>query len=207
MKFKKYITEITDDDMADSIAKKLKKDCMPFIKEMKANNLQGWFYRATDNYYNFISKPIKPRKDRRPRNTVKELHNYLNMWFKKKFGWKPRSEGVFASSDRNQLEFLYGEPFLFFPIGNYKYVYNPKVRDIFMYLDERWTGSSDMDGWTPELAEKMKKDIDDLMFYYTNKNLGKAYANIVEVSFKCNSYYLVNEKFKDTLKEYIYWTK
>ena len=202
MKFKKYIKEINDDDFTDSIAKRLKKDCMPFIKEMKSNNLYNWFYRATEHHYKDISK-IKPRKNRRPRNMPLEIHKYMDKVFKKKFGWNVRSEGVFVSSDRNQLEYIYGDTYLFFPIGNYKYVYHPWVKDIFMKFD----GEYDLDPKriSDETIKKVKEGFHEIVPQYTNKNLGISYSNIVEVAFKCKSYYMVNEKFVDELKKELKW--
>lgn len=185
------------------IADTLKKECAPFIKEMKKSNLHHWFFRAIEKHWNTISKPIKPRKNRFPSNTPDEIHEYMDQLLKKKFGWKPRSEGVFASSDRNQLEYIYGEPHLFFPIGNYKYVYNPKIRDIFMYFDEKYLIS--YENWGEEEREGMMEDLRNLLHGYTDKNLKAAYINIVEVSFKCKSYYLVNEKYGDMLKKHLEW--
>ena len=214
MKFKKYIKEANSVwEDAGLIAGILENDCMPFIKEMKSNNLHNWFYRATEHHYKIISKPIKPRKDRRPRNTPKELHEYMNKLFKKKFGWNVRSEGIFAGSDRNQLEYTYGDPYLFFPIGNYKYVYHPQMRDIFMHLDGKYNISYIGDPQVTDLDEyfdtdqmyKIYKEIDNIVPQYKNKNLSKAYVNIVEVAFKCKSYYLVNEKYSDDLKKYLEW--
>ena len=208
MKFKKYINEDRNygiKDEAKHIASILKKDCMPFIKEMKSSSLQNWFYRATEHHYESISKPIKPRKDRRPRNTPKELHDYMDLRFKKKFGWKSRSEGVFVSSDKTILEYTYGDPYLFFPIGSYKYVYHPEIGDIYERLDNKYSISYETYTMTPELMEEIEKEFDRIWSKYTDKNLKKAYINGVEVAFKCKSYYLVNEKYDYFhLKDYIY---
>jgi len=206
MKFQKYLTEMydpgMDDDIGKSIAQKLKEDCTPFIKEMKSNNLHNWFYRATEHGWNFISPPIKPRKDRRPRNTPKE---YMDKLFKKKFGWKARSEGVFVSTDRNQIEYVYGDPYLFFPMGNYKYIYHPQIDDLYQKMDDDYKLSylgKDIDDVTYiEILQFLDKTIPQ----YKDKNLGEAYRKIVEVSFKCKSYYMVNEKYSNLLKKYLEW--
>jgi len=201
MKFKKYITEDWIDDNIDAkpIANVLKKNCAPFIKEMKSSNLHNWFYRATGGYhYEDISKPIKPRTNRKPRNTPKEIHEYMDMRCKKKFGWKSRSEGVFVSSHRNALEMNYGEPYLFFPIGSYKYIYHPRIKDIFEYFDVIY-GISFGDEYID--IDVMEKKFDTIWPKYTDKNLKRAYENGVEVAFKCKSYYMVNEKYGDMLKK------
>jgi len=208
MKFKQYINEVDlsflyDDGEVELIAEKLKKDCMPFIKEMKKVKPESWIYRATESVIKDIKK-IKPRTNRRPRNMPEELHTYMNMSFKKHFGWKPRSEGVFTSSDYWQLEHVYGNVYMFFPIGNYKYVYHPHVIDIYMFFDQIYNISM---GGKYIKIDKMKKKFNDIFLQYTDKNLKKAYYGKVEITFKCKSYFLVNRKYEDVLKENIYGLK
>jgi hypothetical protein len=64
-----------------------------------------------------------------------ELHDYLDEQFKKKFGWKARSEGVFCVRSK-QIAYNYGNPYSVFPIGNYKYIYSNKIHDLYVHFDE-----------------------------------------------------------------------
>jgi len=116
-------------DLSEAI-EGIKSDCAPFIKEMKISwkTFPRLFYRgmeSTDKYIHTV------RKDRRPLSTPREIHDLVDFHMKKKFGWKPRSEGVFATSD-SQTASTYGKSCYFFPIGNYKYIWSPSVRDLFV---------------------------------------------------------------------------
>jgi len=210
MKFKQYINEtdmidlsfLIDDDVADELTKKLKKECAQYLKEMGRGRKENWLYRSTEHQFD-IFKKFTPRINRKPRNTPKEIHRMMDDLFKKKFGWKARSEGVFTSSDISQLENVYGEPYMFFPIGNYKYVYHPTIRDIFMEMDNYKyidiDGNVNIKAIEIYLSEHIPK--------YKNNNLHIAYKNGVEVAFKCKSYYLVRRLYEDALKELLYGLK
>lgn len=217
MKFKKYISETkspfkVDSDTAESIAKKLKKDCKPFLNEMKKIVSLNWMYRATEKQVKEIKK-ITPRTNRKPRNMPIEMHEKLDNMFYKRFKWKPRSEGVFTSSDIWQLESVYGNPYMFFPIGEYKYIYNPKIVDIYMTLDRNFNLSyaqyyQDFEQEKREKEEKRALEYLDIVIpEYTDKNLYGSYKRGVEVTFKCKSYYLVSRLYEDILKEIIYGLK
>jgi len=114
-----------------SLWQNLKKDCKPFLKEIKKYKL-FWFWRGSEKDVKHYEK-FETRKNRRPRDTPLWIHNILNKEFKKKFGWSVRSEGVFASSDKYGL-YIYGEENMFFPVGKYKYVWSPKVNDLLSYI-------------------------------------------------------------------------
>jgi len=202
MKFKQYINEDIDETV-DEIAIILKKECMPFINEMKRGNIQSWFFRATEKKIDTI-REIKLRVNRKPRNIPKEIHDYMDMLFKKHFGWKVRSEGVFATSDRYTISNIYGEPYLFFPMGKYKYVYHPQIGDIYNFFDVMY-GISYGEEYID--IDKMKKKFDELISQYTSKKLTNAYESVVEVSFKCKSYYLVDKKYGGKLMKSKYGLK
>ena len=65
-----------------------------------------------------------------------------------------------------------------------------------MDLDGRY----DLVYLSDEEIEKVEEYLDNIVPKYTDKNLKTAYVNNVEVSFKCKSYYMVSEKYKDMLK-------
>jgi hypothetical protein len=136
MRLQTYLNETIDPYIVNSIWKKLTKDCMPFLKELKKSNSprDKFFYRGFHggNLYSEIDKK-KVRNNREPSDTPLAIHNYLNKEFKKKFGWNVRGEGSFATSDKERAG-GYGTPFLFFPVGKYKYVWSEEVSDLYAYL-------------------------------------------------------------------------
>jgi len=122
MRIKKYLNEARIKD----VIFKIKRDCDPFLKEMKGSKY--FFYRGTTKLIDVIRK-YKPRKNRRPTDSSLLFHNIMDNAFKEKFGWKSRSEGVFATSDENEE---YGDTStIFFPIGKYKYIWSSSIKDLY----------------------------------------------------------------------------
>ena len=118
----------------DFVWEALLKDCKPFLKELKKSmsSTGSFFYRGYNNFngdiYGFQKK--KSRMNRRPRDTPLEVHRKIDNKFYDMFGWHVRSEGIFVTSG---LKFAksYGTSTMFFPIGKYKYVWSPKIEDLY----------------------------------------------------------------------------
>jgi hypothetical protein len=224
-RLQQYINEIKT---STDIISMIRKDCQPFLKEMKGS--RSLLYRGSDQPVDGIEK-IVPRNNRIPKNTPLKLHKQLDIVFKKGFGWKARSEGVFVSFDEVEAEF-YGETYLFFPIGKYKYVWSSIYRDLTRhyniddfkyfanpdgYMEEAWY--KHMGGWSEEIykdkagLEKWKKEnikkiesevigrVGNIIKDYTDKGLGNAKKYMAEVAFKCKSYYLVNTLYGNEIKD------
>ena len=150
---------------------------------------------------------IKPRKDRKPLDTVRDLHDYLDELFKKYHGWNARSEGVFATP-KLSLAKGFGKPFYMYPIGDFKFLYNPKSEDIVELLEPlRIQLRSDADpvarrkepyfpnSWDieDEVAEaaKKEKELLEIIKGYKSTGLSTATAKNAELMIKCKSYYMI----------------
>jgi len=129
MRFENYITEeyLFEDFDTDRVFELVEKNCSDIFNVMKKNHNVLWRGVKTDTSSNIIEEV--PRIDRKPRDTKQWLHDKLDDAFKVKFGWKVRSEGIFATSS---IDFAkqFGKPYMFFPFDGYKYVWNPYVRDL-----------------------------------------------------------------------------
>ena len=142
---REYLTE--KKILIEDIVTILERDCGPFIQELKKIK-SGLLYRGTKRSVPDIKK-IKVRKDRKPLDTPPEVHNHLDNEFKKKFGWFARSEGVFTTPVRYDTG-DYGDPYFFFPIGKYKFVWSKTVMDLFGYIES-----------TPEYENYLNIVLDD----------------------------------------------
>jgi len=134
MRLTKYINEIKQfnyDDVIDA----LKKNCAPFLKELKQTGRKKFLFRGHQYASRTITKK-KTRQDRTPKDMDEKTSSYLDNLFKKKFGWFARSAGVFATADIGET-YEYGKPFLFFPIGKYKYIWSPVVDDLYTKIDNK----------------------------------------------------------------------
>jgi len=124
--------------------------------------------------YNTINY-IVPRKDRRPTNTNERIHTAIDNAFYKKFGWRARSEGVFATSSVDETV-LYGSPCVFFPYDNFDFVWSPEVVDMFVTVEQ-------------ELYEE--EDAKELVELYQETDIIGAVKSKSEIMFRCPAYYLV----------------
>lgn len=180
-RFENYINE-NDEENAENIIETIKKNCKPFLKEWKASN--GFLYRGVKNAdINDIAMRNR-RKDRKPRDSNSSLSKEVDVEFKKKFGWKPRAEGVFTSGDYLATS-IYGTIYLFFPIGKYRYVWSSKVHDFYTYT-----------AYTKGFLETYT----EITETYTDKNLRNAMV-IGEIIFDVDKYYIVERKYEFMLKD------
>jgi hypothetical protein len=207
MRLQRYINEAEYTLWWDILIKNIKKNCKPYINALKLFSDNNVFYRGYETGSNrnvFIKKT--PRKDRKPMNTSIELHNMLDDIFEKKFGWRVRSEGVFTSGNMGDT-FGYGDEYVFFPIGKFKYVFSPNVNDLFVDMEHIFSEYEDSHDINYLKSHEYKRDALEEFIdknYVQNKNLNKALV-CREIVWKCKEYYLVRsssvrEKFGDVEK-------
>jgi hypothetical protein len=127
--------------------------CGPFLKEMETmkgdpdilfRGMKNHLYsvgigdrmrceKLSDRLYKYPS-----RKDRLPTDTNEVLTGIMDDYSKERFGFKMRSEGTFVTK-RSRVANDYGGAFVFFPVGDYKYVWSYLVDDFYTYVvDESW---------------------------------------------------------------------
>ena len=180
MNLHQYIVETTlnkaDMNKFEVIWNTLWKECQPFLKEMKkiGGSRVPLIYRGTHNPIGDF-KNIKPRKDREPKDMPQELHDELVSLFHQKFKWGTRSEGVFVSGSRGQAG-NYGPTYLFFPVGKYKFIWSPKIEDLYSYFDGSGYLNDEFDGynageeWEHEYGEGNRGT-----WYYDGNDTGESY--------------------------------
>ena len=195
MRLERYIKEGSS-DVWKEIQEVLTKDCMEIL----------YFYRDANSRTPHWSPMLRGTRDsiptykkydmkggRQPRNTDIDIHHMLDVMFLKAFGWRARSESVFATfSDPGDL---YGNTYMFFPFDGYRFLYNPKIKDLWTKVPDGFLKDTE-----PEVVEK---HLQSLVDGYTDKNLFTAFARGVELMFGCKSYYLVDTRYEYRLREYI----
>jgi hypothetical protein len=174
----------------------IKKDCAPFLKEMSKAQKGSFIYRGISGGVKTGPLPVEKRisrKDRWPSDVPQEIHEYVDNELKQMFGWKPRSQGTFTSSNF-MMAAEFGIPSIFFPIGKYRYIWAPGIGDFIGALDGEEV-ISHVGKWRIETtisSEERENRIDGILKKYTDKNLPKAVMNRAEVIFDCKSYYLID---------------
>jgi len=181
-RLREYLTEDGNMDVIETI----KRDCKPFLYES-----DGLLYRGVEQNIKHILKKTARLTDRKPMNMDKELHELFNALFIERFGWPVRN-GVFAVGDSIHAYRWPGcdSPYIFFPIGRYKYVWSRSVKDLYIEYDD-----SD---WDDKRSLEQKQSVVD---QYIDTNLDEArHMGRHEISFKCNEYYLINMIYENDLK-------
>jgi hypothetical protein len=157
--------------LKQKIAGVIKKDCSDIIKVYKKLNMV--LYRGSDNQYkNF--QFIVPRTDRKPRSTKIVLSNALDEAFYGLFGWRPRSEGVFATGNMIDAGFYGKHSYIVFPKNNFKFIWSPFIEDLYASIQNI-------------------DEVNEVVLKYTDKDIEKAVYSYHEVMIKCDGYYVVDD--------------
>lgn len=192
MRLEKFINEATVDD--EKMVSTLRKECSQWLEEMGDRRVWRGFKGG-------VTKTTKkfPRQDRRPLDMPMVVHNTLDDLLKKKFGWKPRSQGVFVANDPRFAD-NFGKSYLIWPCNGYKYIYNKDIGDLYQVLQEGGDFLlQNVDGanvipsenWNDEKIRNsvLKK----LLSGYTDKGLVKQWPGF-EIMMHCpNGYWVFGE--------------
>lgn len=166
MKYLKHFEELNNTNNIEKIL----SDCAPFIKQLKECNNNEFLYHSTksgDIKINIEKDGIyklNPIVRTAPRDMPIVLHEYLGVELGEKFGWNPRTEAIFAHTDNFKNAHYYGDKFMIFPIGEYKYVWSTKISDPYLIL---WTKYEIMregiEGMYTDSYIPKKEDLQDLI--------------------------------------------
>jgi hypothetical protein len=185
MRLLSYLTESTYIE-----PDKIKRDCAKFLKEVgdRVPLYRGLKYPLYDDI-----QFKTPRKDRQPSDTPLQQHKVLDELFFKEHGWKARSEGVFVTNSSNQA-LQFGKPTRFIPVGNYKYLYNPSIRDLYTRMLEMGNTQHMDDYNSPSIMRDFKRYVEG----YTDKGLENLTNSRTgtEIMFYCpDGYYLIGDDY------------
>jgi hypothetical protein len=110
----------------------IQKECGDFLAE--SNNIP--VYRGMAATGGWDQAIMTTRKDRWPRTTPPEIHNFLDNLFYKKFGWRARSSGLFGTGDFDWATyFTKNYVYRIYPADGYTYLWAPDIKDLFNELD------------------------------------------------------------------------
>lgn len=192
--FKQYINE----ERINDPWKVIQKDCKPYLNLIKKS--KGLLWRGTKHKQ--LNMEVKiPRIDRKPRFIDDKLHEWINKQLYEKFGWYPRTEGVFMGGYKTAAAF--GKPAIVFPIGKFKYITLDSINKVKLYkLYDLFIWSEDPK-WMKSRDERLI-EIEKLLGKYKDKGLEIFMkANAYECIMKVEKYYLVPESWGKTILEKI----
>lgn len=150
----KHIYRDKEEDLSqfDLIIKLIEKDCGPYINELISTKSEILFrgiktlreYPVTIDEESIGGLWVKKRRSGRyTLDTNPGISEIFDDYFEKKFNIRLRSEGVFATKDpmsassysQYNTKLKRRKSYLFFPIGDYDYYWNPKILDLFSDIE------------------------------------------------------------------------
>jgi len=134
MIIKKINDLLIEGELKSPMINEIKRNCIPFIKEYRQSRSDDILYRGTQKYTPMYQRVTSRLDDRRPKDTSRGLHNELNFYFRRKFGWNVRN-GVFTSSDYKLSKEFGDYCYIFLPIGDFEFVWSPEIKDIYDLID------------------------------------------------------------------------
>jgi hypothetical protein len=176
-----------DENIFDNII----RDCQPFLRQINNEVDKFVLYRGVTKL-----KPVyTPSKNRLPLHTPKDVHEKLDAGFDKLLGIKPRSQGVFATGNKTEVNYygIRGDGIIaMFPIGEFQFVWSPIVRDIVKLSDDidlPFNGIAELYEYPDEFTAGQVGFILKQLRYRKNDDLKKAIASKNEIMILCDQYY------------------
>lgn len=169
--FETDIKHIYKDEVdATNIIKVLERDCGPFINELVSTGGDMLFRGISGKPISFSEYKVEydnelvdglyiksRRKDRYTLDIKPDISQIFDDYFQQQFDFRLRSSGVFATKDpvsaasysQYDTQLKRRKAYMFFPIGEYKYYWNPEILDLFSDIEnEPWYYRFGMDDET-----------------------------------------------------------
>lgn len=188
--------------VSKEIIAKIKKRSKPFLKSINQCIGDCALYRGM-----YISKNEgwkKTRKDRKPFDTPEWIHEALDKEFYKKFGWKARSQSVFAVGGAIRTTGYGGDTYIIFPTGKFEYLWSPKVSDLYGHLSQKY---STLDGTDRDWNKDVLLYIPKIVNTYKNTNLCEALKSDHEIMINCPGYFFISARLLGSPGIIDYWIK
>jgi hypothetical protein len=122
--------EIETIEQVENVREILSKQCSEIYNFYK---LKGEFFFRGAKRNNDAFLLETPYQNRAPKDTPQDVSKLLDDAFERKFGWRPRSQGVFGVSNFDTAR-LYGQVYILFPVDGFKYVYSATIKDLYLHL-------------------------------------------------------------------------
>ena len=141
--------------------------CQPFMKELvtKVRPIE-FLLSGRKGKGDFFEGRV--RFDRKAKDTNPKIHNDLNDEFQRQFGYPARSNSIFCTGSDMTAE-SYGVPYMIFPIGKYKYLWNPDIEDLYIYINR------ELSDFNKDISKSYRENT--LLQYFVDKHTLKSDGN------------------------------
>jgi hypothetical protein len=162
----------------------LEKKCKPYLNDISKNLEMMYSGRRISKDW-FIKKV---RGDREPRDMDWEIHRLLDDMFYKKFGWKARSNVVFVTGDVYETKH-YGNPYMIFPVGKYKFIYSDDIPDLYRRINSKGSWS--------------ESELSKLVDTYQTGDINKAIDSESEIMLNCKEYIAIHNAHQLEVEDWL----
>jgi hypothetical protein len=204
MRFKQFINE---GDSATFDLEKFKKDCAPFLSELKGQRGNLILYHGTgDSINNFEIRKFRERTD--PKDMPNQVHRMLNDYFTATYG-APIRNWMFLTGSPHQAE-DYGGLTAIFPIGDFQYLGSTDrefhdLTELHTRIWYREKQKKNVNGTEAlslkEILEKtgqlLINDIKSSKWYFNEQLTQQLLPCENEIMFKCDSFYIISVNGQD----------
>ena len=182
------------------------REAKPFIDKSEGG---GLLVRGTDHKPPTLARIKLPsgrevdvgitavRKDRRPMDVPSDVHSKTDDWMNETFGIRGRSQTAFVFGEHRASDAKsYGELYAVIPQGDFKFLWSPKVTDMFDYYQYKGFGERvrGLHGADKDTAIELEL----LNMEYTDTDLRRAIKSGNEIMIECQHLLLVNLRDGDT---------
>ena len=181
IRFYQYIAEA--EISKEEIFEAIQKDCKPFLKAIDNNVFSYIIFRGTKDLKNFMKKKV--RMDRKPLDTKKQYHKLLDDELYKKFKIRGRTKCIFVTGNKIDAR-RYGNIYSIFPIGNFKFIWSPMVKDYTYKLKHLKQTNYEINDLSPVIKS-------EIVGTYQTTDLKKAIKSGNEIMISCKEYYAIYE--------------
>lgn len=144
--FKQFILTENDENDLDMFIDTIKRECSEFLRYNKVSIKSGGaLFRGivgSDDTGNLMG-PIEPRRNRWPMSTPRNRHNLMDDWFKNKFGFRYRSNGLFCFPNWDDANSYSRKVFFIFPANGYELCASNSILDLFTEFNDLSESPSD----------------------------------------------------------------
>lgn len=154
-----FISESSQDASIDEVLNLIYTDCMPFVKDLakdKSKLSHRLLFSGRNNSKDYFTGKV--RSDRRPKDTDEFVHEIFDELFNKNFGFRARSNAIFCTGRESTAKSYGSNVYIIFPKGQYKFVYNPKIIDLYMEGEGLWGSDGGYDSYIDEMILDLRDE-------------------------------------------------
>ena len=168
MNLLRYIKENAPNSDIDIILPEIEKTCSKYIKDLRSG--RNMFFRMSPKYISIADDLVyisTVATNRKPVDTPREVSKGVDDLLKSRFGWKPRSDGLFVWITKKSEKSWRWSPSsrVIFPSNDYKYVYSPTIADLYTDCWESYENEYESSGLDPNSLE------DSFLSWFSRKEL------------------------------------